>query len=282
MTNEKPYLKLTIIILLMVGMVFFFLGRTSLSALPQSQPLTNLDRLPQVKLPSLIADTSTDMLANSASASARFKIVSVNIIGTFAPVTPEESKLAEIRILGEVENIGDRPGTNPKTLFRIFNKQKKLIASKLGEWTSGYTFHALAPGGKRYVDITLKNPPGDIESLEMSMEPLTIDVLQDAPDSLKISKKRIETKKAQAQGRTIHYYVVSGTLTSISDPMIEHIEVQTFIKNTEGKLFGAAYSSFPQDLLSKNQELSFMQSVIPLKDDDFGEYAVELFGKEVK
>lgn len=295
--------KLFFTIVLVTAVVAFILGRGSASLFPE-KVTAPFAKLSEAKLPNVDLNpqtTSTIELAGS-SASARLKVLSVNLIGSyeeFAPTvapkptdattsaTPEPSekilRLKELRILGQVENIGSQVAVDATPIIRFYSKTRVLLGTKRGLWTSGYAFYPLERGKKRYFDITSSDIPSEVDRLEFLMEPQSREQAMSAiPEGLKIKGKKLETKKAKADNQTITTYALSGTITNTGRTSIADIAVQTFLLDTTGKVFGASYRSFPQDILVSNQDLPFFQPVIPVRTSDFGDYHVEVFGKELK
>lgn len=238
---------------------------------------------------------------------ARLSVQSANLLAVFDPQT---QKLSQIRVIGEVLNIGQKIVTEVSPVVRFYDKLGKQISQKVGDLSPNYRFFDLIPGDRTYYDV-LVVPPESSDRLEIVLNPVT------ATDSaqfeqLKISGRQFDTKTATQEApkaveestpeasesgatesakevattpepKKVEYYSVSGSVLNPFQDLITDISIYAWVKNSEGKVFSFARQDFKNDLISPGDKVDFKLTLVPFKNDEtMASYELVAWGRRYK
>lgn len=236
---------------------------------------------------------------------ARLSVQSANLLAIFDQQT---QKLSQIRVIGEVLNIGQKIVTEVSPVVRFYDKVGKQIAQKVGDLSPNYKFFDLVPGDRTYYDI-LVVPPEASDRLEIILNPsMATDSAQF--EQLKISGRQFETKTAVEEQKVVEatseasdsaatasakktepvpapkkveYYSVSGSVVNPFQDLVTDITVYAWIRNSEGKVFSFARQDFKNDLISPGDKVDFKLTLVPFKNDEtMSSYELVAWGKRYK
>lgn len=202
-------------------------------------------------------------------------------------------KLAGIRVLGEVKNIGQKTAKGAKAIVRFYaspnktsanqDKQLKLVATKVASFNQNYQWLALKPNEVNVYDLLIPNPPAS--------ETITIEFKADsesAPKSkseslseLKVKSKKLEDASLKRGQEELAYFKFSAVLTNLSEKEIVNPGLYVWLKNDEGKVIGFASKTFETDILIPNQEMEANLLIVPVSAGTMFGYEVKTFGERI-
>lgn len=235
---------------------------------------------------------ATGSAVTSLGGGGRLGIVSANLIG----ITDQQTqKVTGIRILGEMNNLGDKIVNGISPVVHFINRDGKTIGQKIGRLSSGWEFFGVAPNEKTLYDVTIDNPP-EADKLEII---LNVSSATDSAlfENLKIASRSVEVKTATYQGsgsgaqgtesagagEKVQYYSVSGSvINTLSDP-VSDITIYSWARDKEGKVFTFNRQNFKNDLLVVGDKVDFRILLLPLKTSEkFDSYEVAAWGKRYR
>lgn len=272
-------------ILTLIFVIIFSLSvlAVSISKINKSLKTSPLDKveLPEVIIPT---DKNAEEEAPVLSPSLELKVLSATLVGLWREDKKNEKELVGIRILGEVRNTGNQVVLEPAPIFKLFDKEKNLIANKRAEWTQPYKFQPLPPGEETLFDTYLNISPKSFDSIEVSFN--TTHAAEELPpeiESLKIIDRKMEQKVASAEetSNNINYFQFSAKLKNTGDTDISDLAVQVWVKDSENNILAADYANYPQDILTPGQEIPILRNLLPLRTGEMKDYKVKVSGEKL-
>lgn len=236
----------------------------------------------ELVLPKLVA-TDTSLTKNLNARGLR--AVSVNL---FAVPVEGQQKLAAIRVLGEMENIGTQVINSFSPVIKFYGPGGNILAQKIAHYSTGFEMFGLRQTDRSVYDVTVDEPP-DAERLEIAFN-VTSASSSALFNEMKIASRSMEIKMANYQGvatdsadQSFEYYTVSGSVVNTFDNPISEISIYGWAKNSEGKVYTFAKQDFKNDLLSPGDKVDFRITLLPFKPGETLEtYEIKAWGKEYK
>lgn len=248
----------------------------------------------QLVLPKITTDSSGPSLGNMG----RLGVISAQLL----PVFDQQNKLVGLRILGEVNNVGDKTVDSISPVVRFFDAQGKVLAKKVGKLSSGFDFFGVTPGDSTLYDVTV-DPVENSDKLEIVVNSSSSTVSA-MFEPLKIASRSMEIKKAQYQGQqvapasgaegtqsaavseekqSVEYYTISGSVVNTLSNPISDIAVYAWVKDSDNKVFAFSRQDFKNDLIDVAGRIDFKMTLLPLRGGEKYElYEVAAWGKEYK
>lgn len=271
-------------------------------------PKVNKNNLEEDKLSPLPQETRQ---------TSKIRVVSANLVGQYEQVKEEQGgleaeegglenkereqvspssvptpapaiKLVGLRVVGEIQNIGQKRVEAISAVVRFGDENNNFVANKLAVLTEPYEFLGLEPGETGFYDVSVPNPP-ESARIEIGINPIAGQSLKEDFTGLKISQKKLEEKitslPAQAgnQGQEMTYFEASGEIWNTEEDknlMVQAPTVRFWLKDENGQVFGWGQKKFEADLLSSGQKLEFKFFIIPVKAAKLAGFEVEAFGKK--
>ena len=211
-------------------------------------------------------------------------------------------RLAGLRILGEVKNIGQETVYSAKALVRFYGQSStsnleplsadrqdrtsnSLLATKVAQFNQGYQFLPLSPGEINVYDLIVASQP---ESNTVTVELRAEDSKSSAKSPelssdnfLKITSKKLEPLTIKKGETELTYYQFSCQLVNKSDAEIVNPGLYVWLKNNQGKVIGLTGKIFETDLLTPDQELEVKLMIAPVNLDEVFNFEVKTFGEKL-
>lgn len=201
-------------------------------------------------------------------------------------ITPPPPKLKSLRLLGEVENNGDKTVSTATPLVTFFDAGNYKLAAKVAAWSDSYFFPILKPQEKFLYDIIVKDLPENFANISLSFTPSKSSSPQaffPISQTLKLQERNIEEKSAAGTGGNgeIYYYTLRSQMINTGAKPVKNARVVAYAKDAEGKVFAWNKQEFPSDLFSPQQTQSISINLLPVKNGRLEQLEVFLFGDEL-
>lgn len=264
--------------------VMVFLGATSFY-----KTFSKIKKTADVVLPTIIngelilpklSDPSKQGLEKVIN-EGRLNVVSANLVGVF----DQNGSLTGIRILGEIENFGDRFVNEISPVVRFLDDKGNALGQKIAHASTNFNFKSVEPRGVNLYDVTVDSPP---QSEKMEIFFNTVSSSDSAIfETLKIASRSMEIKTATTgaseSAQTVEYYLVKGAVVNPLDLPVTEIVVYAWTKNEEGKVFGFGKTEFKNDLLPSGEKIDFQIIVLPVQNNQkISTYEISAWGKRYK
>jgi len=260
-------------------------------------------KLPQVNLSYDNSGLEDGQALGQATPSAKLQVLSANLIGIYeqqqqqrrpaigsqeadqATAAAQQPKLAGVRIIGEVRNIGDETAFDANVLIHFFDENQNLINTKIGHWKEPYSFLPLKPGETNvYHDLVANPPPSASVSLSMERKEKE-DSDKNKPSNkteiLKVKDKKLQPAQVSQQGQTLKYYQFQAVLANIGNKEIVSPGLYVWMKNERGKVIGLAAKVFEADLLTPEATIEAKLNLAPVSEGEMFDYQIKTFGQEL-
>jgi len=289
----SPFMKYLVLVILPIFCITAFCIAAGITfALRISRNLKTTQPQGEVELPEVIIPTEEDLPEAeppSSTPSAKLKVMSATLVGLWENEgysEKAESKLAGVRILGEVKNVGGQVASEPTPVFRLFDEGNQFLASKKGTWTVPDSFHPLPIGEEILYDTYLSVEPESFHSIEISFNTQSV-LTNPNPriENLKIKDRAIAQKEASSfakPNRPLQYLQFSGTLVNLGKIPVTDLAVSVWVKDSENKILAAEYVKYSQDILTTEQEIPILMNLLPFRDGDMKDHKVAIYGKTLE
>lgn len=295
---KKAFISIFVILLIGIG-VGLNLPRNK----EESRVLKMLEQSPkEIKLPQVNLSDDRSNLKNGqalgqATPSAKLQVLSANLIGIYEQqkqqqkqqaspsASPAQPKLAGVRIIGEVRNIGDQTAFDANVLVHFFDENQNLISTKIGHWKEPYSFLPLKPGETNVYDVLVASPPPST-SVNLGMETKEKEETDknkpiNKTEILKVKDKKLQPAQVSQQGQTLEYYQFQAILTNVGNIEIANPGLYVWMKNEKGKVIGLAAKVFEADLLTPQATIEAKLNLVPASDGEMFDYQIKTFGREL-
>lgn len=283
----RIYFFIALVVLGGVGIFLFVSSKQTVKSTKENQH-------PDVYLPTIVNGElvlptkdkmNPDQNLGNIINDGKLSVNSANLVGVF-----EGSKLSGIRIIGELTNIGQKIVHDVSPVVRFIDKTGRQTGQKIARYSTTYFFHDLPVGEKTMYDVVVDSPP-ESERVEVIFN--VVSSTESAQfETMKITNRNLEVKSTQVTGTTpdstnsaelIDYYTSTGQIINPTEFPLTDIVVYTWVKNEEGRVFGAGQAEFKNDLVAPGQAVDYSMMVIPLqKGQKMFTYEVSAWGKVYK
>jgi len=267
---EKNTLFLIIIAILLISLiaVFFFQKRSSLEPTDPSLLLekkqtqiavsSDEEAWDEIALPKIAPEKPT------GTAASKIKLLNAN--ATTANLKDGEGKkMSGLRILGEIQNMGNKMIENAIVLVNFYGADEALMDTKIGVWHQDYKFLSLAPGEINIYEVLIPEPPTS-ESVTVGIQSIPLDQAN-SPIRLEIKSEKLEGAVLEKDGQQIHYFKFTGTLVNNNDFAVVNPGIYVWIKDDKDKVISASYKTFNDKRLEKGEELNVRLDLLPLSSE---------------
>lgn len=299
--------------LFLVGLVVFYLGRSSTELFPEElESWQSLKDLPEAKLPEIrIKGLSDQEWETEASPAAQLRVISANLVGIYEQITPSpqasalgeatssgsqatlsaqtsalsqpQVRLAGIRILGEIKNVGQKPAFDATPIVQFY-KNEALTATKIGQWSQGYQFVPLEPGKTSVYEVVVAEPPAS-QSVSIKFKPKAVPEDERSGFSsevdLLVKERELEPASFQRGQQEVGYYQFKGLLTNKGTQEIVSPGIYVWLRTEEGKVVGFGGRIYENDLFMPGREMEVNLAIIPAVEDEVFDFQVRTFGKRL-
>jgi hypothetical protein len=260
---------------------------------PDNQLQTLEQKLPQISL-------DENLSVQESSPTARLRVLNGRVVPVYerqnsnvktgettGSAEPQKEvqtvRLAGLRILGEMENIGAETVRGATPVLRFYDADDQLITTKVAQWND--EFIPLDPGQKQVYDVLIPDPPkSETISIEMRSSPIeegqTLDKVRPL-EGLKIKENQLEPAEYERKDPKtkekvkIKYYKFSGSLVNTADFEVVSPTVYVWIKNDKNEVIGVTKKVYSTDILAPGQELPVNLLIVPVAEEE------EVFSHEV-
>lgn len=268
---EKNTLFLIIIVILLIGLisVFFFQKKSSLEPADQSLLLeegqaqiavsSDEEAWDEITLPKIAPGKPA-----AATESKALKLLNAHAASTNLK-NREGKKMTGLRILGEIQNMGNKIIENAIILVNFYGEDEALIDTKTGVWHQDYKFLTLPPGGVNVYEVLIPEPPTS-ETISLTIKPNPATQANNSV-GLEIKGEKLEGAVLEKDGQQVHYFKFTGILVNNHDFAVLNPGIYIWIKDDKDKVIGASYRTFNDKKLEKKEEFDVQVDLLPISSE---------------
>jgi len=273
------------------GVIFVIFTFVLLSKFVNKEiPLNQSVKLPDVTLPMIDIDGQLRVPTGTFSAQKgimnsipKLVVISASLVGVY-----DKDKMTGVRILGEIINLGGGFVESVDPIIRFYDAKGKLIAQKIGKFTSGFDFKEIPSQEKTVYDVTIDSPPPSdrleiVFNVSSSSHSASLLPLKIASKSMELKTTNVTSEASDSAAQKVDYYTISGKVVNTFSNLISDIVIYAWGRDVSGRVFAFGRADFKNDLLSPSDKVDFKIIMLPIRTDQkIDSYEIAAWGKEYK